>query len=74
MIYPTPALHLVAPAAWRDLPGSVPTLRLHWLTVFGGAELETEQREILAGNTLQHGNICEPSILDESCDHSQGLS
>lgn len=40
---PTTALHLTAPAAWRDLLDSAPAFRLHLLIIFGGAELETER-------------------------------
>lgn len=50
-MYPHPVLHLIVPAAWRDTLSSAPSLGLHLLILFGGAELETEQRVILTENT-----------------------
>lgn len=50
-MYPHPMLCLIVPTAWRDALNSAPTLGLHLLIIFGGAELETEQRVILNENT-----------------------
>lgn len=43
-MYPHLMLHLIVPTACRDTLNSAPTLGLHLLIIFGGAEVKTEQR------------------------------